>query len=82
MKAKNATPAVAYRGAVSGATCDLGAVQLMPPGVDPCGWNRVDAKRLTNADVEMIVGSVTWDAPMLRCRDIGFAAVGPASVRC
>ena len=42
----------------------VGAVQLMPPGVDPDGWNRVDAERLTDADVDRILASVTSDEPL------------------
>ncbi|MEO8123254.1 MAG: type II toxin-antitoxin system HipA family toxin [Burkholderiales bacterium] len=41
-----------------------GAVQLMPPGVDPDGWNRVDAEPLTDSDVDRILASVTSEAPL------------------
>ena len=42
----------------------VGAVQLLPPGVDPDGWNRVDAEPLKDADVDRILASVTSDAPL------------------
>lgn len=42
----------------------VGAVQLMPPGADPNGWDRVDAERLTDAEVERILVSVTSEAPL------------------
>lgn len=41
-----------------------GAVQLLPPGADPEGWNRVDAEVLKDADVDRILASVTSDAPL------------------
>jgi len=42
----------------------VGAVQLLPPGVDPVGWNTVDAELLDEARVERILASVTSDAPL------------------
>lgn len=42
----------------------VGAVQLMPPGVTPEGWDRVDPERLTDADVETVLASVASDAPL------------------
>ncbi len=42
----------------------VGAVQLLPPGAAPDGWNRVEAEPLKDADVERILGSVTSDAPL------------------
>ena len=42
----------------------VGAVQLMPPGVDPDGWNRVDAEPLKDSAVEKMLASVTSDAPL------------------
>ena len=42
----------------------VGAVQLLLPGVDPDGWNRVDAERLTDTDVDRILASVTSEAPL------------------
>ena len=42
----------------------VGAVQLLPPGVRPDGWNRVNAEPLKDADVERILGAVTSDAPL------------------
>jgi serine/threonine-protein kinase HipA len=42
----------------------VGAVQLLPPGVDPDGWRRVDAERLTDADVDRVLASVTSEAPL------------------
>jgi serine/threonine-protein kinase HipA len=42
----------------------VGAVQLMPPGAEPDGWNRVDAEVLKESDVETILASVTSDAPL------------------
>jgi serine/threonine-protein kinase HipA len=42
----------------------IGAVQLLPPGVAPDGWNRVEVEPLKNADVERILAAVTSDAPL------------------
>lgn len=42
----------------------VGAVQLLPPGADPVGWNTVDAEPLDEARVERILASVTSDAPL------------------
>jgi serine/threonine-protein kinase HipA len=41
-----------------------GAVQLLPPGAEPEGWNRIDAQALKDAEVEVILASVTSDAPL------------------
>lgn len=48
---------------VIGRDC-VGAVQLLPPGVDPVGWNTIDAELLDEARVERILSSVTSDAPL------------------
>lgn len=42
----------------------VGAVQLLPPGEDPVGWNTIDAELLDEARVERILASVTSDAPL------------------
>ena len=42
----------------------VGALQLLPPGTEPDGWNRIDAEPLRNTDVEKILASVTSDAPL------------------
>ena len=42
----------------------VGAVQPLPPGVDPDGCDRVDAERSTDADVERILVSVTSEQPL------------------
>lgn len=42
----------------------VGAVQLLPPGTGPDGWNRVEAEPLKDADVERILTAVTSDAPL------------------
>jgi serine/threonine-protein kinase HipA len=42
----------------------VGAVQLLPPGAAPDGWNRIEADPLKDAEVERILGSVTSDAPL------------------
>jgi serine/threonine-protein kinase HipA len=42
----------------------VGAVQLLPPGEDPVGWNTVDVEPLDEARVERILASVTSDAPL------------------
>lgn len=42
----------------------VGAVQLLPPGDDPVGWNTVDVEPLDEARVERILASVTSDAPL------------------
>ena len=41
-----------------------GAVQLLPPGTEPKGWDRIDAEPLKDRDVETILASVTSDAPL------------------
>lgn len=43
---------------VMGQDC-VGAVQLMPPGIAPEGWNRVEVEQLTDADVDSGLASVT-----------------------
>ena len=40
----------------------VGAVQLLPPGEDPVGWNTIDAEALDEARVERILAAVTSDA--------------------
>ncbi|WP_428422143.1 type II toxin-antitoxin system HipA family toxin [Methylibium sp.] len=42
----------------------VGAVQLLPPGAEPEGWNRVEAEPLKDADVDRILAAVTSDAPL------------------
>ena len=42
----------------------VGAVQLMPPGVDPEDWDRVDGEPLKDSDVARILSSVTSEAPL------------------
>jgi serine/threonine-protein kinase HipA len=42
----------------------VGAVQLLPPGLAPDGWDRIEAEPLKDADVERILGAVTSDAPL------------------
>lgn len=42
----------------------VGAVQLLPPGVEPTGWNVIEAEPLNEADVERTLASVTSDAPL------------------
>ena len=42
----------------------VGAVQLMPPGAEPEGWNRIDAEPLKDSDVAALLASVTSDAPL------------------
>jgi serine/threonine-protein kinase HipA len=41
-----------------------GAVQLLPPGAEPAGWNRIDAEPLKDRDVAAVLASVTSDAPL------------------
>jgi serine/threonine-protein kinase HipA len=57
----------------SGEACELltaigrdcvGAVQLLPPGADPAGWDRIEAERLSDGRVERLLGTVTSDAPL------------------
>ena len=48
---------------VIGRDC-VGAVQLLPPGVIPDDWNRIDADPLKEAEVEKLLIGVTSDAPM------------------
>jgi serine/threonine-protein kinase HipA len=40
-----------------------GAVQLMPPGEEPVGWNRIDATPLTEDQVERTLRDVTTTTP-------------------
>ena len=42
----------------------VGAVQLLPSGVRPEGWNAIDADLLRDSDVERILASVTSEAPL------------------
>lgn len=42
----------------------VGAVQLLPPGATPEGWNRIDAQPLKDHDVENILASVTSESPL------------------
>lgn len=42
----------------------VGAVQLLAPGVEPTGWNAIEAEPLSEADVERTLASVTSDAPL------------------
>jgi serine/threonine-protein kinase HipA len=42
----------------------VGAVQLLPPGIEPTGWNVIQADPLTEADVERTLAAVTSDAPL------------------
>jgi serine/threonine-protein kinase HipA len=44
----------------------VGAVQLLPPSVEPEGWNRVDARPLTEAEVEQTLQEVTLVTPLGR----------------
>ena len=42
----------------------VGAVQLMPAGAEPAGWNSIDAEALDEARVASILASVTSDVPL------------------
>jgi serine/threonine-protein kinase HipA len=42
----------------------VGAVQLLPPGDQPEGWNAIDAEPLDERQVERTLASVTSDAPL------------------
>ncbi|MFT3953811.1 MAG: type II toxin-antitoxin system HipA family toxin [Piscinibacter sp.] len=42
----------------------VGAVQLLPHGAEPAGWNRIEAEPLKDRDVAAILASVTSDAPL------------------
>ena len=42
----------------------VGAVQLLAPGVEPSGWNVIDAEPVNEAEVERILAAVTSDAPL------------------
>lgn len=44
----------------------VGAVQLLPPGAEPEGWNRVEAARLTESQVERTLLSVTTPSLLSR----------------
>ncbi len=42
----------------------VGAVQLLPSGDKPAGWNTVDAEPMNDAAVERALAAVTSDAPL------------------
>src|SRR5579862_2125653 len=42
----------------------VGAVQLLPPGEEPIGWDRIDAVRLSERDVEEMLAQVTAATPL------------------
>lgn len=42
----------------------VGAVQLLPPGDGPDGWNRIEAEPLDERQVERTLAAVTSDAPL------------------
>jgi serine/threonine-protein kinase HipA len=42
----------------------VGAVQLLPPGEEPVGWDRIDAVRLSERDVEDLLAQVTAATPL------------------
>jgi len=42
----------------------VGAVQLLPPGEKPDGWNRIDAKPLSSLEVEATLREVTVATPL------------------
>lgn len=44
----------------------VGAVQLLPPGEEPIGWNRVDAELLDEQQVEETLRRVTSSTPLGR----------------
>ena len=44
----------------------VGAVQLLPPNLEPLGWDRIDATPLTEEEVEQILRDVTTATPLAR----------------
>lgn len=42
----------------------VGAVQLLPPGTEPQGWNRIEGVPLAEGDIERLLAGVTSDAPL------------------
>jgi serine/threonine-protein kinase HipA len=40
-----------------------GAVQLLPPDIQPAGWDRIESRQLSEIDVERILASIT-SAPL------------------
>jgi serine/threonine-protein kinase HipA len=42
----------------------VGAVQLLPDGMAPEGWNRIDREALTNEEVRKLLDAVPSDAPL------------------
>lgn len=50
----------------------VGAVQLLPPGEQPLGWNSIDATPLKEAQVERILQEVTAAKPLGRDEDDAF----------
>lgn len=47
----------------------VGAVQLLPPGTEPTGWDRVEAEPLKDADVDAVLRSVTAELPLGQAAD-------------
>ena len=47
----------------------VGAVQLLPTGASPDGWDRVDSEPLSDDDVQRILEGVTSDTPLGRGDD-------------
>lgn len=47
----------------------VGAVQLLPEGMAPQGWDRVDCEPLRDADVRSLLHAVTSDAPLGQSAD-------------
>jgi serine/threonine-protein kinase HipA len=41
----------------------VGAVQLLPPDMEPVGWDRIESRPLSEADVERVLTSITSIAP-------------------
>ena len=65
----------------------VGAVQLLPEGMAPQGWDRIDCESLSDAGVRRLLDAVPSDTPLGQAADdedlfrISLAEIGRASCR-
>jgi serine/threonine-protein kinase HipA len=50
----------------------VGAVQLLPEGQPPQGWNHLESEAVNSAQVERLLRAATSDAPLGQTQDDGF----------
>ncbi len=50
----------------------VGAVQLLPEGQQPQGWNHIESEAINNAQVERLLRAATSNAPLGPTQDDGF----------